>query len=129
MTDRARQSRSPTGVAIATVVFAGLAGVVVPPSYPRPGLALSERALAASSMSVLVAAFLVALCALVASLVRLNRTGRLLALVSLVAINAAGYLSGRYGVDGVGVAGTLLVTVPVMAAVVWGGSRIEASGW
>jgi hypothetical protein len=98
-----------------TLVISTLAGVAVPPSSPLPGISDFERTLAMTTAPILLAAFVLALCALLTSLAGRARVGGLLGVLSLILINISGLLTGQYGVDGVGLLGTLLVTSPVAA--------------
>ena len=117
-TDDVPTKPASTDVAVMTLVIAGLAGLVVPPSLRRPGLTDLERLLFSSILPLLLLAFVVALAGLFVSRVPFNRASRLLSLLSLACVNLAGLFSGRYGTEGVGLIGTLLVTLPV-AGVIW----------
>jgi hypothetical protein len=99
--------------AIPTLVVSLLAAIGVPPSSSLPGLSDVERRLLAAILPLLLAAVALASAAVVASLGGRHRVVGLFGVLSLMLINAAGLLSGQYGVDGIGVLVTLLVTSPL----------------
>jgi hypothetical protein len=101
-----------------TLVMVFLAGLVAPPSFPRPGLAPGARSLVVSVLPLLAAAFLMALGALLVSVFRWSRAGRILAMSALALATVAGFIGGRYGIEGMGGLGLLIVNAPLAAVIV-----------
>ena len=123
-----RTSRA-RGVAIMCVLFTGTAAIVVPPSFPRPGLAPVERSLALSTLPLLVGAWLVALVAAALSPeVHLLKV-RGLVFGALTLLNCGALLSSRDGVHGTGVGITIvpsLILVSLMYGHWWKGMASPA---
>jgi hypothetical protein len=110
MTRAVAETSSSRDITSLALVVAGIAGLVVPPSLPGPGLTEAERWLSASSLPMLLIAFFMILLALSVG----DLAQRRLTLFGMLLINVAGYLSGRYGVDGAGVGFTLVLTGPLL---------------
>ena len=104
-------------IAIITLVLVALAGIAVPPSLAKTGLSPAERNLEENILTLLLVAFGIALVALTGFFGSYRVASRRLALLSLALTNVAGFLSGRYGVDGAGTVTTLLLTSPLLAVI------------
>lgn len=99
----------------ATLITAGLATIIVPPSSQKPNLTELEQGFGKSAVWLLVTAVVAAWYGH-----RLAKSGRLrmvcvLALLSVMCINAAGYLSSAYGIEG----GNLLMTLVMTSPAIW----------
>jgi hypothetical protein len=121
MNDAALQVKGDTapgstrGVAMLTLVLLGLVAPGVPPSVPKGGLSGVELALEHGIVPLLGLALLLAGWGAVVSWRGAPNTPRWLALTSLLFANLAGTLASLFGVDTLGLAGTLVVTVVVVA--------------
>lgn len=100
------------GVALAILVVSGLAGVSVPPSLPLPGISEAESRLLKMVLPLLLVAFGAALVGLVSALSEGHQLARFFSMLSLILINVAGGLSGQFGREGLGLVGTLVMTLP-----------------
>jgi hypothetical protein len=114
--ERGRSSYADIAGMLAVVTV--LAGIGVPPSLLRPGLSSSGRLLAGGIVPILAVAGALAVGSVVVSAAR-PLLARWCVYLSVALINIAGALSGSLGVGGVGVGGTLVLTSPVVAVIVW----------
>jgi hypothetical protein len=101
------------GLALVVLAFSALASVAVRPSAPKPGISDLEQTLLGFTLPCLVAGGVFALVALGAALKAQHRYVGLFGVLSILFVNGAGLLAGQFGVDGVGLTGTLLPTLPV----------------
>jgi len=97
---------------VPTLVISVVAAVAVPPSGTVPGISDIEQQLASAILPLLLMAAALAVAGVVASLTRKHRWSGLFGVLSLLLVNLAGLLSGQYGVGGVGLLVTLLLTSP-----------------
>lgn len=116
-----RPSYGDIAVMLAAITF--VAGIGVPPSYPRADLSTLEGLLERSIVPLLAIAGVLAIGAIVASLARSSSLDRWLVYASVLLINLSGVLGGLFGVESIGVGGTLLLTSPVIAVIAWRGLR------
>ena len=106
------------GPSVATLVVSCLAGLAVPASTQMPGISDAERQLFLLDLPLLLLAFALALVAVACSSLASHRLAGLFSILCLILINIGGLLSGQYGRDGVGLVGTLVLTVPLAYVVV-----------